>query len=132
MRHQREKIITLVSHSNFQVIRHNLTQLLLLVSTELEHCNKTTHNASNPVCVGECNGNATDSSYYSAVDSEASPSELDGSDSGSDHVDSGLKGGEPEAQSELSSSPFDDEDIVDEDFMNVERQGELFLTCKLS
>ena len=130
MRHQREKIITLVSHSNFQVICCNLTRLLLLVSTELEHCNKTTCNALNPVCIGESDRNATDSSYYSAVDSEVSPLELDGSDPGSDHMDSGLKGGE--AQSELSSSPFDDEDIVDEDFMNVEHQGELFSTHKLS
>jgi len=130
MRHQREKIITLVSHSSFQVICCNLTQLLLLVSNELKHHNKTTRKHSNPFFVGKSDGNATDSSYYSAVDSEASPSGLGGSDSGLDHMDSSLK--DEEIYSESSSSPFDDEDIVDEDFMNVEHQGGLFSTCKLS
>ena len=72
----------------------------------------------------------TDSSYYSAVDSNASPSGSDGSDSGSDRVNPGLK--DEEAQSELSSSPFDNEDIMDEDLTNVERQGELFSACKSS
>ena len=72
----------------------------------------------------------TDSSYYSAVDSKASPSRSDGSDSGSDHVDSSLKN--KDIQSEISSCPFDNEDIVDEDFMNVEHQGDLFSTHKLS
>ena len=56
--------------------------------------------------VGKYNSNATDSFYYSTVDS------------GSDHMNFSLK--DEEVQSELSSSPFDDEDIMDKDFMNVE------------
>lgn len=102
----------------------------IVVSDEVRLRNDTARRQSNPVIVGKYNGNTTDSSYYSAVNSEASPSGSNGSDSGSDHMDSGLK--DEEAQSESSFSLFEDEDIVDEDYMNVECQGELFSTRKSS
>ena len=101
-----------------------------IVVSDEDRNNDTARKHSNPVFVGKSDGNTTDSSYYSAVDSDASPSGSDGSNSGSDCVNPSLK--DEEAQSESSSSPFDDEDITDEDLTNVERQGELFSARKSS
>ncbi|KAF8443972.1 hypothetical protein L210DRAFT_3502651 [Boletus edulis BED1] len=98
------------------------------VSDDGDRRNGTVCKCSNEAFVVKYDGNTTDSSYYSAVNSKTGSSGSDGSDSGSDRMDSGLR--DEEARSESSFSLFGDEDIVDEDFINIERQGELFATRK--